>query len=273
MEETMVDKITFMETLRSVAEITKTSNEPLSREEIQKYFENMDLSEEQQEMVYQYFLTPQPDITENEVESSSEQENTNQELLSEEDLTDEVTSGEDTELKSEELSDSSFFQMYLEDVNVLPEVSKKEEQELYKQLQDGDEYVLTYLSDLWLKRVIELAKVYSSRNVNMEDVIQEGNIGLLLGLKNLIGNKDDIDIEGYLTQSIKESMEQYIDEVVNDDDWESTVLAKATLIHEALKALTEELGRTPSLSELCDYTKISVEEITDILSLSKEESK
>ena len=47
----MVDVITFMDTLHSVQEIAKTSPEPLSKEEIQSYFQDMELSEEQQEMI------------------------------------------------------------------------------------------------------------------------------------------------------------------------------------------------------------------------------
>lgn len=60
----MVDKITFMETLHSVQEIARTSANPMSREEIQSYFQGMELSEEQQEMIFQYLQTPQQETSE-----------------------------------------------------------------------------------------------------------------------------------------------------------------------------------------------------------------
>ena len=47
----MVDRITFMETLRSVQEIANLSQKPMSRKEIQSYFRDMELSGEQQEMI------------------------------------------------------------------------------------------------------------------------------------------------------------------------------------------------------------------------------
>lgn len=50
----MVDKALFMETLRSVQELAKASPEPMAREEIQGYFKDMELTEEQQELVYQF---------------------------------------------------------------------------------------------------------------------------------------------------------------------------------------------------------------------------
>ena len=47
----MLDRNAFMETLRSVAELGRTSTEPLSKEEILKYFEGMELTEEHVEMI------------------------------------------------------------------------------------------------------------------------------------------------------------------------------------------------------------------------------
>ena len=55
----MLDKIAFMETLHSVQEVARTSLTPLSKEEIQTYFKDMELTKEQEEMVYQYLLHPQ----------------------------------------------------------------------------------------------------------------------------------------------------------------------------------------------------------------------
>ena len=39
----MLDRNTFMETLRAVAEVCRTSTDPLSKEEILNYFEGMEL--------------------------------------------------------------------------------------------------------------------------------------------------------------------------------------------------------------------------------------
>ena len=42
------------------------------------------------------------------------------------------------------------------------------------------------------------------------------------------------------------------------------------IIHEAQKALAEDTGTIPALQELSEYTKIPVEEVRDIMALSKE---
>ena len=54
----MIDKNLFLETLHEVAEIAATSGEKIKPEEVHKYFEGMELSEEQEKMVYEYLNLP-----------------------------------------------------------------------------------------------------------------------------------------------------------------------------------------------------------------------
>ena len=54
----MLDRNIFMEILRDVSEIIRTSAEPMSKEEILSYFKDMELTKEQEEMVFTYLLTP-----------------------------------------------------------------------------------------------------------------------------------------------------------------------------------------------------------------------
>ena len=46
----MTDQNTFMETVRNVADIVRTSAEPMPEEEILAYFEDMELTDEQKRM-------------------------------------------------------------------------------------------------------------------------------------------------------------------------------------------------------------------------------
>ena len=62
----MLDQNTFMETIRKVTEIMKTSEETLSREQILSYFDSMDLNENQKNMIFEYLMKPQDEATEEE---------------------------------------------------------------------------------------------------------------------------------------------------------------------------------------------------------------
>lgn len=250
----MLDQVKFMETLRAVAEVARVSTLPLSKEEINGYFEGMELTEEQQELVYQYLLNPQPEEPQQQPE---------------EEQTEESTEGETSSTSTPE--ESVYLRMYMEELEDIPSMTLPEEREAYVKLIDGDASVTQQISDHWLKEVVNIAKTYEKHKVNIEDAIQEGNIGLLMGIQALLGSHKMIDVQEYLKESIQKSIEDFIDEMNTEDDWENTVLAKTTLIHEAKKALAEQMGKEPSIQELSDYTRISVEEIEDILHLSLED--
>ena len=69
----MLDQNTFMETIRKVTEIMKTSEETLSREQILSYFDSMDLNENQKNMIFEYLMKPQDEATEEEKAEASVQ--------------------------------------------------------------------------------------------------------------------------------------------------------------------------------------------------------
>ncbi len=269
----MVDKITFMETLRSVQEIAKTSAGPMSKEEVQSYFQDMELSEEQQDMIYQYLQTPQETVREESAENEDKPKMQGQQVRKK--------GGKSKEKK--ETSYSAHFRMYLNEISAVPALDKDQERNLYQRLLAGDEAVIADLSGQWLKKVIRLAEKYTTAKALLEDLVQEGNMGLLLGLRQLLGKGSEYglaedgreilqenrkrELEQKLEEFVIEGLKSYRRELEGETDNENTILAKVSLVYEARKALAEENGTVPTLQELCEYTRIPEEEISDILAL------
>lgn len=187
----MLDRNTFMETLRSVAEIRRTSTEPLSKEEILKYFEGMELTEEQTEMIYQYLLLP-PEVQTAEPEPEEEEEP--QRIVEE----------------SEE--ENIYFKMYLEELEQIEEMSEEEMQAAYKKLLAGDTSVIEAISESWLRSIAELAIPYAAQGANLQDVIQEGNMGLLLKLYDLAGAGEVAAVDAILEGAVSAAMIAYTEE-------------------------------------------------------------
>ena len=261
----MLDKIAFMETLHSVQEVARTSLTPLSKEEIQTYFKDMELTKEQEEMVYQYLLHPQEEIVS---ESKDESESENE---AEADC--ETGNG----LKAEENSVaeravSARFHMYLDEIGDIPVLTDQQETALYERLANGEEQVIAELSTGWLKKVVEIASGYQADDVLLDDMVQEGNMGLLMGLQSLLGKKTS-NPKKTLEQFVREAIEGYVDEESGEGEQENSILAKVSLVHEAKETLAKELGSEPSIRQLAEYTRISEEEISDIVSLAKEVKK
>ena len=274
-----MDRNTFLETLREVAEIAKTSQEPLDREQIRQFFGEMELSEEQEEMIYQYLkLSPEEQTAEPDEDEVSDREQAECAESAYEDTSDENQIGreektaqenevstEDTSI--ERLSDSAYYRMYLDEVKGRGVSTDAQQKILYEKLLSGDNCVAEDIVNNWLMRIIGIAKVYKSSPVNVEDLIQEGNMGLVLALGDVPSGISVDEIENYLTGRVTTAMENYIREVTGNTDWMQAVLGKAALLHEAREFLAGENGQSPSLRQLSEYTHIPPEEIQDILAL------
>ncbi len=276
----MVDKITFMETLHSVQEIAKASAVPLTKEEITSYFQDMDLSKEQQEMIYQFLQMPQEETNgETEQQGAGSTGKEGKSSLRSRSSRSSGGSGKKT--------GNPHFQMYLREISAVPTLEREQQNILYQRLLEGEGTVMEEISHQWLEKIVQIAEEYVTPRVFLEDLVQEGNIGLLFGLGQLLGKAAAYGIENgkclketqqkkleeQLEESAREGMEQYRQEIEGEADSENTILAKVSLIHEARKALAEENGTDPTVQELCDYTRISTEEIADILDLHEKARK
>lgn len=241
----MKDRNLFMETLREVKEIVRTSERPLTRDEIMVYFKGIKLSDEQEKMIIEYLYT------EEEAPAAVQEEA--------------------PEIIEEPVTESKVFGMYMDEVNGLKVYSDTELSMMYVKLLQGDESVISKICDSFMKRVVDIAKEYQSYGI--EDVIQEGNMGLFMALTSLCGSKQAVDVEAALDMAVREAISNYISDIAGENDIEQSVIGKANLINEAIKLLKEENGKEPTVSELSAYTGLELDELSDILEIIKKADK
>lgn len=261
----MLDQNIFAETVREVSEIIRTSATPLTREEILSYFKDMELNEEQQELVFSYLITPHEEPVE-EIKEEEPEENTVEENEEEE-------NPQKEEQKKSVLPDSKMFQMYMEEIKDLPVYTKEELAALYERLLGGDNKTVKILSNAWLERVLKLAEELAVSQDNFEDIVQEGNMSLFLKLSDLCGAGKGIDVEHELLLAVEQAMQTCISEYAGEDDSESAMIGKINLVNEAKKYLTEQNGMEPGVKELAEYTKMTEEELTDLLTIIEKAKK
>lgn len=245
----MTEQEKFMETLHSVAEMVQGLDRPLTNQEIQEYFKDVTLTQQQLQMVSSYLAKVQATHNENYTDNQLEEE------------------------EEQQKENRDFLKMYMEDIKDLPILSDLEAQRIYTLLLNGDDMAKQPIINHWLNKVATIAQSYEKYAVNMEDLIQEGNIGLVTGIDALFAKKEMIDVGEYLKESVQKALEDYIDEVTKEEDQIQSVLAKAALVEEAKQAFAEEYVQVPTIQDLADYTKISEEEIKDILNLSLDDTK
>ncbi len=256
----MTDQNTFTEVLREVAEIVRTAETPMSEEDIMSYFSDMDLSLGQKKLILDYL---------NKIDYDDNLDIVN----------DNVEAGNGKTETVDASKNSKVLQAYMEDISLLQTYSEEEVMALYKRLFAGEEEVIETITTVWLKKVVEIVEKYKDLHTKAEDLIQEGNMALLMRLNQWCGTPDCSDaeknfkeIEERLARSIEKGIMDYISEWDSEKQHENSLIGKISLVHEALKYLEAENGMPPTLEQLSDFTKLSCEELTAIKEFIEKES-
>ncbi len=77
------------------------------------------------------------------------------------------------------ISSERCLETYLQEINEVPLLSAEEERELGRRIQKGDLAAREHMIRANLRLVVSIAKMYSERGLALQDLIAEGNIGLL----------------------------------------------------------------------------------------------
>lgn len=253
-------KNNLLEIIHSVQEKIKASDSKLTKDEIALFFKDMAISFKQQNMIYDYLLNfqeeTQCDFTEPQMDA-----NTIELKLSK-------WNQEKTDF---ELPETEFFRLYLQDVQKIVHCDEQEEKRLYERLTAGDEKALHTLSEQWMPKVLQIAgkKIKEADKKEFSDMIQEGNVGVFLALQQMMGSVRQIDFEQELTKAAEDAMNQYVQKMSADADMDQSLLAKAALVYEAQKFLSEQFQRLPSTEELSQYTKMTENELEDVFAVLK----
>lgn len=246
----MTEKTKFMETLFAVAEIARAQGCRITKEEIKKYFNENDLTEMQYQHIYTY-------LNENKIVVDGFE--ARHEIPEEE---------KDHRTEGRTKGQTWTGEIYQRELKQTKRLTRQEELALFTEWIHGAAEAREMLISAFLKEVVSLADQYGHRGLSREDLIQEGNIGLLYGMEAIRKLESGQFCREILIKSIKDSMEAAIDAEMADSERIETIVAKTNLIYEAAQYLAEEYGRLATLWELSQYTRIPEEEIGDILELS-----
>ena len=75
--------------------------------------------------------------------------------------------------------DSQSIEKYLSEISKLPLLTEEQEVILAKKVREGDEQAMEQLIKANLRFVVSVAKQYQNQGISLNDLINEGNIGLI----------------------------------------------------------------------------------------------
>ena len=114
---------------------------------------------------------------------------------------------------------------------------------------------------------MEVAKEMYHKEVFLGDLIQEGNVSLMLALDEL---KSAEEAHGKIMEEVRAGMQMLIEEQTEVKRRDHTLLEKYTDLDDNIKKLKEETGRDVTIEEVSAFLDMPEEEINDILNLGEQ---
>jgi RNA polymerase primary sigma factor len=146
-------------------------------------------------------------------------------------------------------------------------LSREEEVELAKRIEAGEENAVEELVRANLRLVVSVATKYQGHNVPLEDLIQEGNIGLMKAARKFDYRKG-FKFSTYAIWWIRQAVMRALDNCSRSIRLPSYVVAKASKFDSAYASLCQDLHREPTLEELSEALELPDKQIEEILALS-----
>ena len=141
--------------------------------------------------------------------------------------------------------------IYLQEIGQIPLLTEEEEKELGKRSASGDETARRRLEEGNLRLVVSLAKRYTGRGVQLMDLIQEGNIGLMRAAEKYDYTKEN-RFSTYAAWWIREAMQRAIDQQSREIRVPVHVVENMKKVQKAAKELQQELGRDGTPKEIAE---------------------
>jgi RNA polymerase primary sigma factor len=144
---------------------------------------------------------------------------------------------------------------YLREINETPLLKAEEEKELAYRIEDGDSEARDHLVRANLRLVVNIARSYQGKGLALQDLIAEGNLGLLRAVEGYDPSMNT-RFSTYASFWIKQSMKRAVVNTAKTVRLPAYMVQLLTEWRRAGARLQEELGRAPTEEEIALRMKL-----------------
>jgi RNA polymerase primary sigma factor len=151
-------------------------------------------------------------------------------------------------------------QIYLHDINDTPLLSAQDERDLAAKVAEGDPYARERMVRANLRLVVNIARGYLGKGLCLEDLIEEGNLGLMRAVEGYDGMMET-RFSTYASYWIKQSIRRAVmnnGKPIRLPAYMVSLLAKWKRV---TNGLTERLGRPPTPDEVGKVLRLSKKKV------------
>jgi len=173
------------------------------------------------------------------------------------------------ETKARGNTDGNPVRRYFDEVEAGPLLSREEEKELAKRIEQGDEEAREKLASANLRLVISIAKKYRGYGLDFLDIIQEGNIGLMKAIDKFDWRKG-YKFSTYATWWIRQSILKALNNESRTVRVPSHVTSLNRKIDSFINDYKEEHGEKPSTDQIAEELDVDKSKVRKARRAKKE---
>ncbi len=190
------------------------------------------------------------------------------------DFTDEWAAEDDEEIVIDEkmylddIADDSV-RLYLREIGKIPLLTAEEELELAQRVVAGDKRAKDQMAEANMRLVVSIAKRYVGRGLDLLDLIQEGNTGLLRAVEKFDPDKG-FKFSTYATWWIRQAITRAIADQARTIRIPVHMVETINKLLRTQRRLTQELNREPTNEEIAKAMEIDVEKVEHIMKIKQD---
>ena len=260
-----MDEQQFKKIMIQVRALAKSQGETISREQVRDKFLPLGISEDQLMLIYKYLDEENVTLYASEKERKSASSEPEKKSGSKSRIMDTTRTDPDDE---EYDPDSEYLKMYINDLDSLYIPEREERSNIIKDLLSDRDTLLENLPNLYLREVIDIARLYEGQGVALEDLIGEGNIAVMSGIKMLDCCDTVEEVEEFIVKMIMDSMESLIMDNFSEDEFDLKVVERVNELSDKAKEMAEEMERLVTVEELVNELEQDEDYVRETIRLS-----
>jgi len=160
---------------------------------------------------------------------------------------------------------------YLHEIGRIPLLNSAEEIELAMRIERGDKEAFDLLTTANLRLVVSIAKKYAKRGLDLLDLIQEGNIGLMRAVEKFEYRKG-FKFSTYATWWIRQAITRAIADQARTIRVPVHMIETINKLSKVSSQLSAKLGRRPKPEEIAEVMEIDVAKVHEIIKIAQRPS-